>query len=207
MKELLPDVFTWSWLSPPHGYLFNGHLLKLPGFTVVVDPVQFAPQEEADNLHQIIAARPSRVLLTNRNHSRMANLIRESTGALVAIHPDDAAHARAQGTHIDEDLLPGQWIGALQVVAAPGKSPGEVALHWPERRALLVGDVIIGNPPGRCSLLREQVMDDPALLRTSVRALLHLSFDALLVGDGDPILSGAHAAVKALVATFPPSSG
>ena len=36
----------------------------------------------------------------------------------------------------------------------------------------MVGDAIIGNPPGRCALLRERVMDDPARLRASVRALL-----------------------------------
>ena len=41
----------------------------------------------------------------------------------------------------------------LTVVAAPGKSPGEVALHWPERRLIVVGDACVGNPPGELSLL------------------------------------------------------
>ncbi len=85
----------------------------------------------------------------------------------------------------------------------PGKSPGEVALHWPERRLLLVGDAVIGNPPGRCGLLREAVMDDPARLRASVRELLDLDFETLLMGDGVPILQDAKARIEELVETFP----
>jgi glyoxylase-like metal-dependent hydrolase (beta-lactamase superfamily II) len=85
----------------------------------------------------------------------------------------------------------------------PGKSPGEVALHWAQRRILIVGDAVIGNPPGRCGLLREQVMDDPPRLRDSVRRLLDRDFDTLLVGDGAPILAGARARLQELVAGFP----
>ena len=67
----------------------------------------------------------------------------------------------------------------------------------------MVGDVVIGNPPGSCGLLREKVMDDPERLRQSVRRLLDLDFDTLLVGDGEPILEGAKARLEELVATFP----
>ena len=89
------------------------------------------------------------------------------------------------------------------VVAVPGKSLGEVALYWSERKLLIVGDAVIGNPPGRCGLLREKVMDDPAQLRRSVRGLLDLEFDALLFGDGTPIIEGAKARLMELVESFP----
>ena len=91
----------------------------------------------------------------------------------------------------------------MTIVAVPGKSSGEVALHWPERKLLIVGDAVIGNPPGNCALLREKVMDDPARLRRSVRKLLGLDFDALLVGDGASILHDAKLRLKELVDTFP----
>ena len=87
--------------------------------------------------------------------------------------------------------------------SVPGKSPGEVAFHWPERRLLIVGDAIIGNPAGHCSLLRDKVLDDPARLRSSVEALLALDFDTLLLGDGASILVGAHQRLEELVARFP----
>ena len=91
--------------------------------------------------------------------------MRKLTGARTAINPDDTAHARSQGTELDDELCSGAKIGPLDVIGVPGKSPGEVALHWPERRLLLVGDVVIGNPPGHCGLLHEGVMDNPSRLR------------------------------------------
>ena len=100
-------------------------------------------------------------------------------------------------------MKPGDKIGPFVVVGLPGKSPGEIALHWPERRILLVGDAIAGNPPGRCKLLPEKVMDDPARLRESVRGLLVLDFDTLLVGDGEPILQFAKQRLREFVDTFP----
>jgi glyoxylase-like metal-dependent hydrolase (beta-lactamase superfamily II) len=89
------------------------------------------------------------------------------------------------------------------VVGVPGKSPGEVALHDAARRILVVGDAVVGNPPGRLSLLPERVMEDPAGLRASVASLADLDFDALLVGDGVHIGSGARERLRELVAGFP----
>jgi glyoxylase-like metal-dependent hydrolase (beta-lactamase superfamily II) len=198
MREILQGIFVWSWLSPPHGYHFNGHLFRLPGLTFCVDPVTAEPSV----LEAICAARPERTVLTNRNHTRISGLLRERLGTRIAIHPKDAPHARAQGVSIDEELQPGMHIGPLTVVAVPGKSPGEIALYDPERRLLLVGDALIGDPPGQVRLLRPQVIDDLQELQSSIRQLLHLDFDTLLCGDGEPILTGARAAVEKLVATF-----
>jgi glyoxylase-like metal-dependent hydrolase (beta-lactamase superfamily II) len=198
MRELLDGVYIWSWLSPPHGYHFNGHLFKLPGLTLCVDPVTAEPAV----VDVLCAAQPQTIVLTNRNHTRISALLRERTGARVAIHPADAPHAREQGAVIDDELHAGARLGPLVVVPVPGKSKGEIALHWPERRLLLVGDALIGDPPGQVRLLRPQVIDDMDTLKASIRKLLHLDFDTLLCGDGEPIISGAHAAVAKLSASF-----
>jgi glyoxylase-like metal-dependent hydrolase (beta-lactamase superfamily II) len=130
---------------------------------------------------------------------RDANRVRARTEARTAIHPGDAGYARVQGADLDDELHVGEQVGPLRVLAVPGKSPGEIAFHWPERRILIVGDSIIGKPPGACSLLKEKVMDDPAQLRLSVRALLDVDFDCLLVGDGVSILTGAKDRLAELV--------
>jgi hypothetical protein len=52
-------------------------------------------------------------------------------------------------------------------------------------------------------LLRASVIDDLPRLQASVRDLLKLDFDALLVGDGVSILQSACALLSELVATFP----
>ena len=199
MRAIVSDIFTWPWFSEPHGYNFNGHLVRDPGGNVCIDPVE--PSEDA--LAALVREGVAWVVLTNRNHSRAANRVRASTGARTLIHADDADHARSQEAQVDDALEVGASIGPLEIVDASGKSPGEVALLWRDRGILLVGDAIIGNPPGQCGLLPERVMDDPARLRASVRAFLDLDFDTLLVGDGEAILRDAKARVKELVETFP----
>jgi glyoxylase-like metal-dependent hydrolase (beta-lactamase superfamily II) len=195
MREIVTGVFTWPWFSAPHGYNFNGFLILDQGGNICIDPVE----PDADTLAELTRRGAARIILTNRNHVRAANRVRGATGARTAIHPDDAGYARSQGAELDDELRAGQKVGPLGVVAVPGKSPGEVALHWPERRILIAGDAVIGNPPGSCGLLRERVLDDPARLRNSVRELLALDFDTLLVGDGEPILSGAAGRLRDLV--------
>lgn len=199
MREICDRVFVWSRLSEPHGYDFNGYLVKQLRGSLVIDPVE--PGDE--DLSELASAEVSRILITNRNHSRAANTVRAHTGARVAIHPDDARHATAQGCPIDDSLKPGDCIGPLHVVAVPGKSPGEVVLHWPQRKILFVGDAVIGNPPGGLSLLPEAKLDDPRRLRESVRGLLDLDFDVLLPGDGVPLLASAKQPLRDLVAGFP----
>jgi glyoxylase-like metal-dependent hydrolase (beta-lactamase superfamily II) len=140
--------------------------------------------------------------LTNRNHTRAANLFRARLGARTAIHPKYAEYARGQGAEIDDALEVGDTIGPLQVVGVPGKSPGEVALLWQDRRLLIVGDAIIGNPPGRCGVLPEKVMDDPVQMKQSIENLLVFDFDTLLMGDGVSILFGAKDRLKELVTSF-----
>jgi glyoxylase-like metal-dependent hydrolase (beta-lactamase superfamily II) len=198
MREIMSGIFTWPWFSERHGYNFNGHLIRHSGGALCVDPVE--PDDDA--LAQIIASQPTHIVLTNRNHVRAANLVRNRTGAAAVIHRHDADYARQQGAEIDAYLGIGSRIGPCTVIDASGKSPGEIALHWPARRLLLVGDVVIGNPPGHCSLLPEKVMDDPARLRASVRRLLDLDFDALLVGDGTTLTGDAKVQLRALVETF-----
>ena len=198
MHEILTAVFTWPWFSEPHGYNFNGHFVRHPGGNLCIDPVE--PGE--DDLAELARQGVARILITNRNHSRSANTIRARTGARTAIHPADASHARTEGAEVDDELKIGDKVGPFVVVGAPGKSPGEIVLHWPERKILLVGDALVGDPPGNCKLLPDKVVDDPPRLRDSARGLLALDFDILLVGDGVPILGGAKERLRQLVETF-----
>jgi glyoxylase-like metal-dependent hydrolase (beta-lactamase superfamily II) len=199
MREILTDIYTWPWFSEPHGYNFNGHLICQAGGNLCIDPVE--PSE--DDLAELVRRGVAHILITNRNHGRAANTIRTHTGARTAIHPADAPHARKEGTVLDGELREGAKVGPFVVVGAPGKSLGEVVLHWPERKILLVGDAVIGDPPGRCKLLPNKVVDEPARLRESVRGLLALDFDILLVGDGVPILQSAKDRLRELVDSFP----
>ena len=198
MREILTGIFTWPWFSEPHGYNFNGHFIKHADGNLCIDPVQPSDEDLSEMARQGVA----RILITNRNHSRAANQIRARTGARTAIHALDAAHARTEGAELDDELKIGDKVGPFVVVGAPGKSLGEVVLHWPERKILLAGDAVVGDPPGKCKLLPDKVVDDPARLRETARGLLALDFDILLVGDGEPILQGAKERLRELVQSF-----
>src|SRR5258706_4415875 len=143
MREILTGIFPWPWFSEPHGYNFNGHFIKHADGNLCIDPVQPSDDDLAELARQGVA----RILITNRNHSRAANQIRARTGARTAIHALDAAHARTEGAELDDELKIGDKVGPFIVVSAPGKSLGEVVLHWPERKILLAGDAVVGEPP------------------------------------------------------------
>lgn len=197
MRTIVPDVLTWPWFSERHGYDFNGYLVRHPAGNVCIDPVEMSDEVLGEIAREGVAT----IVVTNRNHVRASARVRARTGAPVRIHAADAPHARSQGAEIDGALAPGDRVGPFVVIAVPGKSPGEVALHWPERRILVVGDACVGKPPGACALLSPQVIDDLPELRRSLRRLAaDVDFDVLLTGDGAPILGGARAALQALAA-------
>jgi glyoxylase-like metal-dependent hydrolase (beta-lactamase superfamily II) len=195
MREIVEGIFTWPWFSQRHGYDFNGYLVRHPEGNLCIDPVEMPPEV----LDEIARLGVQRIALTNRNHFRASMKVKERTGAPIAIHAADAAFAREKGTEIDEQLRAGERLGPFDIVAASGKSPGEVALHWLERRILLVGDACVGKPPGECALLPDAVIDDKPRLVASLRALAALDFEALLLADGAPILHGGRAALRRLV--------
>lgn len=203
MRELVPGIWVWHWFSDRFKYDFNGTFVEHAGGNVVVDPVE--PDEAT--LGELTRRGVATIVLTNRNHFRAAAKVREATGANVAVHPADADFVRSKAVTVDEPLAAGQKVGPFEVVPMAGKSPGEIALYWPERKILLVGDACVGNPPGQLGLLPAAAIDDAAALRASLaRAARELDFDVLLVGDGASILAGGRAALAALVENLQPEN-
>jgi glyoxylase-like metal-dependent hydrolase (beta-lactamase superfamily II) len=185
MREILPGILTWPWFAERFGYDFNGYYL--PEHQLVIDPVAYPAG--LDKVQTIV--------LTNRNHFREAQSLKKTTGARVLVHDADRAFVEGKGVPVDG--APGETVGPFSVVPVPGKSPGEVALHWPERRLLVVGDACVGKAPGVLGLLPDAVIDDKPRLLQSLRALLALDFDTLLLADGHSILNDAHKALETLL--------
>jgi hypothetical protein len=195
MKEIVPDVQMWSVPVPDRGYDFNGFAVATEDGTVLVDP----PEPVEDGWGAIDMLAPFAGLwVTNRNHSRAAAAFRERYGLKVAVHEADAdrLEAGADVTVHGDERLPGD----IRLIHVPGKSPGEIAFHVPRARALIVGDVVIGDPPGELSTYPEKVIDDMEELHRSAARLLEYDFDALLLCDGEPIVSGGKQKLREFVA-------
>ena len=88
MREILSGIFIWSRLSEPHGYNFNGYFIPHADGNLVIGPVEPEPED----LEHLMSEGVARLLITNRNHCRAANKVREATGARTAIHPLDAVY-------------------------------------------------------------------------------------------------------------------
>ncbi|MDX6620473.1 MAG: hypothetical protein QOK36_2859 [Gaiellales bacterium] len=98
------------------------------------------------------------------------------------------------------DALP----GGIQAFQTPRAC--EVLFWLPEQRTLVVGDVLLGAgaKPGATSeairLCPERWLGagTHAELRVLLRAMLELRVERVLVSHGEPVLSGAHAALAAV---------
>lgn len=195
MREILPGIFTWGATYADKPWDLNGYAIRLDGGTALVDP----PAPEEDDWRQFDALTPIlKIVLTNRDHVREAGLFQARYGARLVAGAEEVVQLAPVG--IDEPVREGDLIaGALRVIHLPGKSPGEIGLYLdPAHHAvsrelggiLLLGDAIIGHPPGALGLIPEPKLDDPAQLKRSLRKLLAYDFEVLLFCDGQPVLSG-----------------
>jgi glyoxylase-like metal-dependent hydrolase (beta-lactamase superfamily II) len=194
MREIVPDVQTWSVFSPEKGYAFNGYAVSTEHGTVLIDP----PDPGADGWETIDLLEPfAGVWVTNRNHSRAAATVRERYGVTVWAHEGDADRLEAGA---DRTVSGGETIpGEIQVLHVPGKSPGEIAFNLPRSRALIVGDVVIGVPAGELSTYPDAVVEDRERLLDSAARLLDYDFDALLLCDGEPLPLGGKEKLREFV--------
>jgi glyoxylase-like metal-dependent hydrolase (beta-lactamase superfamily II) len=194
VNEIVRDVQTWSVLSDQKGYAFNGYAVSTEHGTVLIDP----PDPGEDGWLTVDLLEPFAGLwLTNRNHSRAAGAFRERYGLAIWAHEADADRLEAGA---DETVSGRTTIaGEIEVVPVPGKSPGEIAFHLPRSGALIVGDLVIGVPPGELSTYPDEVIDDRAELQRSAARLLDYDFDALLLCDGRPLAAGGKDKLRAFV--------
>jgi glyoxylase-like metal-dependent hydrolase (beta-lactamase superfamily II) len=192
MKEILPGILQWSWFSQEKGLDFNGHLVVEAETRAMIDP----PPMNPENMVQIKQQGPVEyILITNRDHLREAEACRKIFGARVMVPEGDAAEIpiRVDGTYKSGENLP---CGLKAIHIPDAKSAGECAfLLNRDKGILILGDALIGKPPGQLNLLPPDKFADPKKAKEGIKVLLELSFDAVLVGDGVSIMTGGKRAV------------
>ena len=65
-----------------------------------------------------------------------------------------------------------------------------------EKKILFLGDALIGKPPGEVPLLQSEKYAHIEKARAGIKVLDDLNFDSLLMGDGDPIVTGCKKAIE-----------
>ena len=193
MKQILPRIWQWSWYSPEKQLDFNGHLLAVGEHHILVDP---PPMDATDRAQARQGGQIDYILITNRDHEREAEALRIEFQCQVLVPELDAEEMNvlATKTYTDGELLPG---GIWAIRLTDQKSKGECALFLQQGKGLMiVGDALIGKPPGSVSLLPAEKYVNISKAREGLQRLLKYNFDSLLVGDGASILSGAKGIVE-----------
>lgn len=100
---------------------------------------------------------------------------------------------------VDQNLKDGDHVGPLTVLHVPGHTPGCLAFYWPEKRALIPGDVVTTWP--EIGLGWPAITMDNKQNRDSVGKLSDMTnAEILCVGHGHTVLKGAADTMRDLVA-------
>lgn len=100
-----------------------------------------------------------------------------------------------------QGLLDGDEVFGMQVIGTPGHTPGHIAMYDPVGSLLVAGDALVATDGGLGGPPERFTADMPTAVE-SVQRLAQLNFETLLMGHGQPIESGASAAVADLAATL-----
>lgn len=190
MNEIFPGLWSWSLFSQEKGYFFNGILLNEGKSTVLIDP-PFMTEEDRQTLRRFLPVRA--IYLTNKDHERGAYDLRRELKAPLWIHEADRLFLKEAP---DRTFSEGKELecGIRIIHLHSQKSPGESAFYLEKRKILILGDALIGHPSGKLNLLPAAKYQDIDKAQAGLRRIFSLSFDALLLGDGQSILTGAQQA-------------
>jgi uncharacterized cupin superfamily protein len=193
---IVPGVSMWSVWQPDRNFFFNSFFVTSAEGNFAVDPlaadgVLFEQIERAGGLDWIV--------VTNRDHERATAAFAERFGARVAASAQDAP---LLSVSVDRELHDGDRFFDARVLAFRGlKTPGEIALSLRERRTVILGDALWGDPAGSLRLMPAEKLADAAAAVQSLRALRAKYPLHILVGDGTCIFGdGTQALQRALEA-------
>ena len=205
MREIVNGIFTWGGAYPDMPWDLNGFAVRMDNGAILVDP----PPPAGGDWTKLDAMKPiQKIVVTNRDHDRAVLRLRERYQCPIVAGANEMTGFPS--LNVNETVREGDFLpGGLRVINLPGKSPGEIGLYFdPTRNKLsktvggivLLGDALIGHPAGQLRFVPEHKIDNPAQLKNSLRKLLALDFEVLLLCDGHSILKDARRKVEQFLA-------
>jgi len=179
---------------------------------ILFDPLAPAPGDAAEGpFWKALDADVERrgavaVFLANYFHQRSAQPIRDRYrsrhGADVWAHTDARSHVPIEITRTIESAA--RLPGGVTAHPIDGLMEAEVVYHIPEHRALVVADALIGAGEGRLRVPPPRWAEETEEgqrryheeFRASLRALLALPVDMVLVSHGEPVFTDGDRALR-----------
>jgi glyoxylase-like metal-dependent hydrolase (beta-lactamase superfamily II) len=136
------------------------------------------------------------VVLTHKHPDHagsVSEVLARSSGATGYVGEADLDEVAADDLRA---LADGDEVFGLQVVATPGHTPGHVAVFDPDTKLLVAGDALTNQ--GQLTGANPSFSEDMDAAAESVRKLVPLAPDTILVGHGPPVTDGAATALREL---------
>ena len=190
-----PSPTTWH--RVPLGFV-SAYILARGGEAAIVDagvPGSEDAIEAALTAAGLGWSSVGHLVLTHRHNDHVG-----SAAAVLGRAPDATAYAGvadASRIAVPRALVTvgdGDRVFDLEIVTAPGHTPGSICVLDAVAGVLVAGDAL-RSAGGRPTGPNPQFTEDMDLAMASVRKLAGLRFDTLLVGHGDPVEGAASAAV------------
>jgi glyoxylase-like metal-dependent hydrolase (beta-lactamase superfamily II) len=206
VHELAPGLWRWTTFHPEWKEEVGSVYYEAPDAVVLVDPI--VPSDEAERFWAALdrdvkrAAAPLHVLITVFWHVRSTREIVERYGARVWAPTRGRGAIERRAGEVTDVFRPG---GELPGGVVPLKTAraSEIVFWIPSHRALVPGDVILGAEEGGLRLCPASWLPEKTSLdqlRESLRPLLELPIERVLVSHGEPVLAGGRDALARMLA-------
>lgn len=193
------SLYYWGVWQADRRIDFNGFFWTRPEGNVLIDPMPL----DADGLafvteHGAVAT----ILLSGWDHVRAAAALKETFGCSVLAPAEEKPRFGDAAGLVDTWFKSASDLGNglerdLQVFGLRGgKSPVEAAFYLKPLQALFFGDIVRSHASGKLMLLPEAKLSDRAAAIAGLGPLREVALRAVLLGDGDPIFSGAEEAFR-----------
>jgi hypothetical protein len=208
-KQLAKGLWRWTarhpeWHPGDWGSEVAAFALKAGDETILIDPLLPPDPEPVLDLIEAQLDGSLQVLITVPYHVRSAEEIRRRCRKQVPTaiwwHPACRKRLRQQAGF--KDVAPGDELPAGITAHAIGKPRRhEMPLHLPSHKALVFGDAV-AEQGGRLRVWSDRRVDDQVArfyrerFNPTLRPLLELDFDRVLVGHGQPVMREGRQALR-----------
>ena len=177
---------------------------------VLIDPL--VPPEDEERFWAALdrdvarAGGPVHVLVTIFWHTRSTDAMIERYGAQVWAATRSRAAVARRARQVSDPFRPGDALpGGVEAMRT---ARGTEVVYWiPAHRALVPGDVLLGDGSGGIRMCPESWLPSSTghrALATSLVPLLELPIERVLVSHGDPVRENGRAALTAALASTLP---
>jgi len=203
VDELAPGLWRWTAFHPEWKEEVGSVYYEAPDAVVLVDPL--VPIDETERFWAALdrdverAAAPLHVLITVFWHVRSTREIAERRPARVWAPSRGRGAIERRVGEVTDVFRPGDELPG-GVVSFKTARASEVVFWIPSHRALVPGDVILGAAGGALTLCPASWLPEKTSLdqlADSLRPLLELPIELVLVSHGEPVLAGGRDALAA----------